>query len=195
MINLSVLVKKAMGRTITFDKDQVLESCLRAFWKAGYDNTSIRDLQKKTGLSGRSLIHSFGDKKNIFSLCLQQYLLFVEQLTQSLLEEKSGLEKFFKAFISCDSADVRHNGCFILNSIYGDLKADKQLVAAYTEFEQMLLGFFTAQLTIKGLKEPSQKANIIFNIFLAGLTKISIYEDATQMEKEFKQIKSLIASW
>jgi AcrR family transcriptional regulator len=140
-----------MGRAITFDKNEVLECCLQAFWKGGYDNTSIRDLQKLTGLSGRSLIHSFGDKKNIFNLCLLQYLEFVDQLTRNLRKEKFGLETFFEAFIMCEPIDVRHNGCFILNSISGDLKGDKQLIAAFKKFENILLDFFIAQLSLKNL--------------------------------------------
>jgi AcrR family transcriptional regulator len=184
-----------MGRAITFDKAKVLESCLQAFWKGGYDKTSIRDLQKLTGLSGRSLIHSFGDKRNIFNLCLQHYLDFVKQLTKKLENNETGLEMFFKSFTCCKPSDVRHNGCFILNSISGGLKGDEQLIAAFTGFEQLLVEFFTAQLNIRNLKGPSEKANVIFNIFLAGLTKTSIYEDATQMKYEFKQIERLIDSW
>jgi len=184
-----------MGRAITFDKNKVLECCLQAFWKGGYDKTSIRDLQKLTGLSGRSLIHSFGDKKNIFNLCLQHYLEFVDQLTKNLINEKSGLEKFFEAFTMCDPVDVRHNGCFILNSISGDLKGDKQLISAFKKFENILLEFFIAQLSLRGLKNTSEKAHIIFDMLLAGLTRISIYEDATQMTNEFELIKKLIGSW
>lgn len=183
-----------MGRTITFDKDKVLESCLQAFWKGGYDKTSIRDLQKLTGLSGRSLIHSFGDKKNIFNLCLQHYLVFVKQLTQELESSESGLKQFFEKFTSCEPSDVRHNGCFILNSISGELKGDQQLIAAFKKFEQILVEFFTAQLTIKCRKNAPEEAKVIFDLLLAGLTKISIYEDATQMDNEFKLINRLLDS-
>ena len=181
-----------MGRAITFNKDDVLESCLQAFWKGGYDNTSIRDLQKLTGLSGRSLIHSFGDKKNIFNLCLQHYLEFVEQLTQSLVKEKAGLETFFEHFTLCAPSSVRHYGCFILNSISGGLKGDEQLVNAFNKFEHILVEFFTAQLILKSLQNPSEKANIIFDLFLAGLMRISIYEDASVIANEFTLIQKLI---
>ncbi len=184
-----------MGRAITFDKTEALEHCLQAFWKHGYDNTSIRDLQKLTGLSGRSLIHSFGDSRNIFNLCLQQYLEFVEQLTHSLLKEQSGLETFFKAFIACEPADVRHNGCFILNSISGNLKGDEQIIVAFKKFENTLLEFFIAQLSLRNLKNPSERAQVIFDLLLAGLTKISIYENAAQMTHEFELIKNLIDFW
>ena len=184
-----------MGRTISFDKDEVLKTCLEAFWKKGYDNTSIRDLQKLTGLSGRSLIHSFGDKKNIFNSCLQAYLEFVESILQSLIDEKAGLESFFDSFISCKPSDIRHYGCFILNSISGDLKGDEQLITAFNKFELLLVEFFTSQLTNKNLKAPSEKSHLLFNLFLAGLIKISIYEDASQMKDEFKQIQMLIDSW
>jgi AcrR family transcriptional regulator len=184
-----------MGRAITFDKEMVLTSCLQAFWKGGFNNTSIRDLQKLTGLSGRSLIHSFGDKKSIFNLCLRRYIEFVEQLTQNLINEETGLDSFFETFTLCGPKDARHNGCFILNSISGGLKKDPQLIAAFKQFEQLLVEFFIVQLNHKNLKNTKHKANIVFDIFLAGLTRVSIYEDANQMENEFKLIKKLIASW
>ncbi|WP_154222253.1 TetR/AcrR family transcriptional regulator [Marinicella rhabdoformis] len=184
-----------MGRVITFDKEHVFDICLRAFWKHGYDNTSIRELQRLTGLSGRSLIHSFGDKRQIFDSCLAHYLLFVRQLTQNLADDPKGLEVFFEGFTVCDSADIRHNGCFVLNSIFGDLKGDQQIIVAFEGFKVTVTDFFKVQLSMNGIKGASEKAEMLFDLFLSGLTKISIYADAAQMTKAYKAIKRLVADW
>lgn len=184
-----------MGREITFNKDVVIGICLNAFWKNGFDNTSIRELQKLTGLSGRSLIHSFGDKRQIFDLCLQHYLVFVEQVTEELAAEPKGIEIFFEHFTECDISDVRQNGCFVLNSIYGSLRADQELIKAFEHFSEKLTCFFIRQLTLKGIRQPTEKANILFDMLLAGLTKISIYKDATRMKDEFNRVNCLIRLW
>jgi AcrR family transcriptional regulator len=184
-----------MGRIITFDKAQVFDICLQAFWQSGYDNTSVRDLQKLTGLSGRSLIHSYGDKRQIFDSCLQHYLEFVQQLTEGLAAKPEGLAEFFEGFTLSEASDVRHNGCFVLNSIYGTLKADKHLIQAFERFTRLLTTFFASQLTLQGVQQPNDKASVLFDVFLAGLMKISIYQNAKQMKDEFLLIQRLIAVW
>ena len=184
-----------MGRTLTFDKDDALDTCLSAFWKAGFDNTSVRDLQRLTGLSGRSLIHSFGDKRGIFELCLNRYLSYVKMTTARFSSKTRGLESFFESFTKSNATDLRHHGCFILNSISGSLKNDQNLIEAFTKFEQVLTDFFTAQLEYKKIQEPQDKAMIVFDLFLAGLNKVAIYGDSRKMISQYQIIKRLITTW
>lgn len=195
VIRFLVNTNVSMGRVITFDKEQVLDICLHTFWKYGYDNTTIRDLQQLTGLSGRSLIHSFGDKRQIFDLCLNHYLTFVRKVVQDLIHDSNGLNKFFEGFTLCDSTDVRNHGCFVLNSIYGGLKGDQRIIQAFEKFKSCVTDFFMAQLTLNDIPNPTSKAFLLFDLFLSGLTKISIYEDATQMNYTFTDVKQLLSIW
>ena len=63
-----------MARPRSFDTDEVLSAAMLLFWAQGYDGTSIRDLEKATGLNAPSLYGAFGDKEALFTAALQRYL-------------------------------------------------------------------------------------------------------------------------
>lgn len=47
---------------------------MRRFWAAGYAATSVRDLGDAMGLGAASLYNAFGDKRTLFTQCLDRYL-------------------------------------------------------------------------------------------------------------------------
>jgi TetR/AcrR family transcriptional regulator, transcriptional repressor for nem operon len=47
---------------------------MRCFWTAGYAATSVRDLGDAIGLGAASLYNAFGDKRTLFTQCLDRYL-------------------------------------------------------------------------------------------------------------------------
>jgi TetR/AcrR family transcriptional regulator, transcriptional repressor for nem operon len=47
---------------------------MRRFWAAGYAATSVRDLGDVMGLGAASLYNAFGDKRKLFTRCLDRYL-------------------------------------------------------------------------------------------------------------------------
>ncbi len=57
-----------------FDKEEVLDRAMNLFWKKGYNGTSIRDLEKATGLGKSSLYNTFGGKEALFLVTLKRYL-------------------------------------------------------------------------------------------------------------------------
>ena len=47
---------------------------LRAFWREGYDNVTISQLVKETGVTAPSLYAVFGDKASMFKLASARYI-------------------------------------------------------------------------------------------------------------------------
>src|SRR4029077_5559968 len=47
---------------------------MRRFWEAGYAATSVRDLGDAMGLGPASVYNAFGDKRTLFTQCLDRYL-------------------------------------------------------------------------------------------------------------------------
>ena len=47
---------------------------MRRFWAAGYAATSVRDLGDAMGLGQASVYNAFGDKRALFTQCLDRYL-------------------------------------------------------------------------------------------------------------------------
>jgi TetR/AcrR family transcriptional regulator, copper-responsive repressor len=54
------------GRRRQFDTQQVLDVITHAFWRSGYDGTSLADLTSLTGVNPPSLYAAFGDKRALF---------------------------------------------------------------------------------------------------------------------------------
>jgi TetR/AcrR family transcriptional regulator, transcriptional repressor for nem operon len=57
-----------------FDEDVALEAAMRRFWADGYAGTSVRDLGDAMGLGQASVYNAFGDKRTLFTQCLDRYL-------------------------------------------------------------------------------------------------------------------------
>jgi AcrR family transcriptional regulator len=65
--------KRRPGRPLSFDREQALQRAMHAFWKSGYETTSITDLTSAMGITAPSLYAAFGDKESLFLECLTLY--------------------------------------------------------------------------------------------------------------------------
>ena len=91
------------GRPRSFDKDEVLQQVQEAFWKGGFEGTSIGDLTGATGLNRPSLYGAFGDKHTLYIHALQQYREGMHAAGRKILEDaptlRTALEDLFRAAI------------------------------------------------------------------------------------------------
>lgn len=69
------------GRPRSFDRDAALELAMEAFWRYGYDGTSIAILTQKIGIKPPSLYAAFGDKRRLFD---EAALLYVQHFRATL---------------------------------------------------------------------------------------------------------------
>src|SRR5580658_1287599 len=63
-----------MGRPKNFSRDEVLEKAMPVFWKHGFADTSLQDLERATGVNKSGLYAEFRDKEDLFVECLRHYL-------------------------------------------------------------------------------------------------------------------------
>lgn len=61
------------GRPREFDPDEALEKALHAFWKRGYEGTSLSDLTEAMGINRPSLYAAFGSKEELFRRAVDRY--------------------------------------------------------------------------------------------------------------------------
>jgi AcrR family transcriptional regulator len=62
-----------MGRHKQFVRDDVTDKALQVFWRKGYVDTSLRDLEDATGVFKPALYAEYGDKAGMFLACVQYY--------------------------------------------------------------------------------------------------------------------------
>ena len=108
-----------MGRSRQFDASQALKESTIVFWKQGFRDTSVEQIVSATGVSRYGLYQEFGNKKDLYKRCLNQYAKFNIGPALRLLAGSDGdlndLRCFFNLYIKNISAHGA-NGCLICNT-------------------------------------------------------------------------------
>src|SRR5262244_4423765 len=111
----------SMARPRKFDPDDVLQRSMQQFWAHGYNDTSVDDLVKASGVPPGSLYNFFqGGKRELFmgSLDLYSKLVVPEKLgalegpTASLPEVRA----YFDGLIDDLMSPEGRVGCLMVNS-------------------------------------------------------------------------------
>ena len=109
-----------MARPRGFDREQVLDRAMGAFWSRGYGATSIEDLVAQMGIQRGSLYGTFGDKRTLFLSALDRYQRVVaRELFDALEAPGSGLaaiRRFFRLRVEGALDRRRPPGCLVTNS-------------------------------------------------------------------------------
>ena len=109
-----------MTRTKDFDRDAVLDSAMRLFWRNGYEATSIQDLVETTGISRSSMYETFGSKEDLFLAAVASYVDRTrrERLTTLARDPspRAAIARYFDALIDFSLRDGYRLGCLLTNS-------------------------------------------------------------------------------
>ena len=102
-----------------FDRNQVLDRAMAAFWTRGYEATSVDDLVEATGIGRGSLYGTFGDKRQLFLAALDRYWNTVGMEMFAELSDpdaRHAIERMFDALIRRASNPKFPRGCLFTNT-------------------------------------------------------------------------------
>jgi AcrR family transcriptional regulator len=107
------------GRPLSFDRDAVLEKAMLAFWRHGYETTSISDLTRAMGVTAPSIYTAFGDKKHLFLEAMHRYAGSLEDHEIKLGESATACDAVYRMLT--DAADAFTNaitprGCLLASA-------------------------------------------------------------------------------
>ena len=184
-----------MGRPKNFSREEVLEKAMPVFWKHGFADTSLQELERATGVNKSGLYTEFRGKEDLFVACLRHYLESQEKrglLTKEPLGWKN-VEKFLK---NGPLNKVERQGCFSVNSMrefailpdeaYGavtenrallerllamNIEAEKPRMAA-SSIAEMVLSFFSGLCIESNLKLGKGSSNRKIENFMTALRSL-----------------------
>lgn len=136
-----------MARPQVFNQQLVISRAIECFWIKGYSETSLADLLKAMNISRSTFYNSFGDKRQLFGLCLQTYSQQVQQvLTMTLLSDKfstfESIKQFLYLVLIAPDRELSARGCLLVNSIAETAKVDDELHQLAVDLMQPVkLGF------------------------------------------------------
>jgi TetR/AcrR family transcriptional repressor of nem operon len=125
--------QRSVGRPREFDEEKVLDAAMDAFWKKGYEATSLADLCDCTGLHKGSLYQAFGDKHQLF--------MQFREVASVAFESESPLQNI-KAAINKITEDAGGaKGCMMVNSMVELSAHDPEVKAALQGIGEKRLRF------------------------------------------------------
>jgi TetR/AcrR family transcriptional regulator, copper-responsive repressor len=105
-----------MGRPKNFNREEVLEKAMPVFWKQGFADTSLQDLERATGVNKSGLYSEFRDKEDFFVQCLRRYLESQER-RGLLTKEPLGWDNVETFLRNGPLHKGEQQGCFSVNSM------------------------------------------------------------------------------
>lgn len=108
---------------------------MEAFWRKGYEATSLADLTECTCLNKASLYRVFGDKHQLFKAALKNYADMEYREVRAVIRETATPLENIRAVVDKIMEDSAHEkGCMMINSLV-------ELGPHDAEVAQMLQGF------------------------------------------------------
>jgi AcrR family transcriptional regulator len=105
-----------MGRPKNFSREEVLEKAMPVFWKYGFADTTLQQLERATGVNKSGLYTEFRDKEDLFVACLRHYL--ESQGKRGLLTKEPLGWKNVETFLKNGPLNKgEQQGCFSINSM------------------------------------------------------------------------------
>lgn len=108
-----------MARPREFDESIVLDAAVECFWGCGYEATSVKDLEARTGISAASLYNAYGDKRGLFRTALDRYVessISARIRRCETLPPREAIGAFFDEILGRSLSDREHKGCMLVNS-------------------------------------------------------------------------------
>jgi TetR/AcrR family transcriptional regulator, copper-responsive repressor len=112
---------KTRGRPKAYDRDKALNAMREVFWKQGYAGTSVDDLSESSGMNRPSLYNAFGDKAEVFTAVLDDYIDELRQVYNQAfradLPLKDSLRRIYETILEVYSdRDGIGRGCFLIGA-------------------------------------------------------------------------------
>ena len=107
-----------MGRNRTFVDTKILAGTAQLFRRRGFFETSLKDLERETGLQAGSLYHAFGNKRNVFLKSLDAYeTSVVRWRIEIFLKGTDPIKELIQFFRSTYRVEgIPNPGCLLTNT-------------------------------------------------------------------------------
>jgi TetR/AcrR family transcriptional regulator, transcriptional repressor for nem operon len=165
-----------MARPREFDETTVLEAAMNCFWAQGFEQTSVRDLADRMGITGASLYNAFGDKRSLYRRA------FVHYLAQTVRDRVMRLEKlppltairtFFDEIIERSVDDEQRRGCMLINAALELAPYDAEFQKLVAEEMIFIEAFFRRCVdagqqdgSVAGASPPDELAKLLLSVLI-----------------------------
>jgi len=177
-----------MARKKQYIEEEVIDKAMRLFWRSGYENTSVRMLEKEMGINQFSMYSSFGNKQGVFLESLKSYGKQSLKMFEQLKNSNKGVEDlkdFFYNSIKFSEFRGNEKGCLITNTYNEFSESEDEIIKEQiSNFMNNLKEIFIEKLktdTSKNEETVLKQANYLL-LAKHGLAAASRVNDPQEIE-------------
>ncbi|WP_104090056.1 TetR/AcrR family transcriptional regulator [Arthrobacter sp. GMC3] len=170
-----------MGRVQAFETDEVVRSARAVFWEHGYEEASLPELERATGLSRSSIYHAFGSKRGLFDAAVASYLNEIIRprllpLNSPDVTEIAILDYFttLRAALAQPDSQQSHHGCLLLNAAGAPIAHESAVSVAIAGYRQELKSSLSLGIAAHrpGIDDVArlQLATVLSSLVIAAMT-------------------------
>jgi AcrR family transcriptional regulator len=159
----------AMGRPKNFSRQGVLEKALPVFWRRGFADASLHELEMATGVNKSGLYSEFKDKEDLFIQSLWYYLESLEK--KGLLTAEplgwNNIERFLRMG-PCSMEGQK--GCFAVSSMREFAILPPEAVGIVTRSRTKLKQLIAKNIEVERPKVDADSLAELVLTFFTGLS-------------------------
>lgn len=193
-----------MARPRRLDDTALLQNAMHLFWRHGFANTGIRELEQGTGLKAPALYHRFGSKEALFLAALDHYLeRVVGWRIQHYLHDSDtpliGLRAFFDSTYDYINPDHPPLACLLVNTSLEALSSDPVVATRLQSGALQVRNGFARCLQRAqqlGQLDADADSGALANVLHLGLQGLlvssKVMRDPTRLQKQVDQLFSVL---
>lgn len=183
------------GRPPKFDRNDVIAAAVDAFFRSGYDRTTLADLEAATGVDRSTLYNSFGGKQGLYELATGAYLdtaqrCLFEPLDDQARDGYEAIIDFLHRLRSGLTAPEASPGCLIVNDMAAG-SAPKAAADYYRGLERGLM----AALARAGHPTPEVHASTLATAVLGINLVAKSIGDAAEIRRLVDAVIVMVTTW
>lgn len=186
---------------ISHDKNKAVDNALTVFWEKGYACTSLKDLERVTGMYPGSIYSAFGSKAKLYCQAMDRYVEWVNRERTSLSDEgRNSLERladFVEFAHPVANAKAPVPACFLVKTTLEtgvEQQAIKaKLSALMDENDRLLTSIFQSAID-QGELPPSCDAAELAAQLSADLAGLCFYALRTNDEARTQKMVAGLAT-
>jgi AcrR family transcriptional regulator len=184
-----------MGRPKNFSREEVLEKAIPVFWRRGFSDTSVQDLERATGVNKSGLYSEFRDKEDLFVESLRYYLATQEK--RGLLTEEPLGWKNIETFLKRGPHNKgEQKGCFSVSSMREFAILPEEAHAIVAQSREVLKRLLVKNIEAEGSRMDPESVAEMALVFFSGLCiehnlKSGKNSSARKIENLMKVLRSL----
>ncbi len=194
--------KPKIGRPLSFDREAALEQAMLAFWRHGYEATSISHLTQVMGVSAPSIYGAFGDKKRLFLEAASRYAGSPDALAAQLATSETAREAVRLMLVASATrftGETTPAGCLLASATASVSDDARDVQAAITELRHAMMARVReriAQDVTRGILPPATRPAALAATVIALIQGMSVLaRDGATRDTLIAMADTLLSGW